>query len=122
MKTFKLVAGILCCVLCVLVMLQSCAAGVSNALADNGEVSGSAGFLVAILLLTGGIVMIATRNSVKKGGSIAGAIIFLFAALLGFANAGTYSDLNIWSGLCFILGVINIIAAIKLKKHRTTEE
>lgn len=122
MKTFKLISGILCCVLCAIVMLQSCAAGVSNALTESGEVSGSAGLLVALLMLAGGIVMIATRKSTKKGGSIAGVIIFLLAALLGFANAGSYSDLKIWSGLCLILGIINIIAAIRLKKENTIEE
>ena len=114
MKVFKLVAGIICCVLCVLIMFQSCAAGVSNALAENGEISGSAGFLVSLLMLTGGIIMIATRNSQKRGGSIAGTVVFLLAALLGFANAGTYSDLKIWSGLCCILGIVNIIAAIRI--------
>ncbi len=122
MKTFKLISGILCCVLCAIVMLQSCVAGVSNALTESGEVSGSAGLLVALLMLAGGIVMIATRKSTKKGGSIAGVIIFLLAALLGFANAGSYSDLKIWSGLCLILGIINIIAAIRLKKENTVEE
>ncbi len=121
MKTLKLVLGIICCVLCAVVMLQSCAAGVSNALAENGEVSGSAGLLVAFLLLAGGIVMIATRKSTKKGGSIAGAIIFLFAALLGFANAGSYADLNVWAGLSLILGIINIISAITLKKVNNSE-
>ena len=122
MKTFKLISGILCCVLCAIVMLQSCVAGVSNALTESGEVSGSAGLLVALLMLAGGIVMIATRKSTKKGGSIAGVIIFLLAALFGFANAGSYSDLKIWSGLCLILGIINIIAAIRLKKENTVEE
>lgn len=116
MKTFKLVSGIICCVLSVLVMLQSCAAGLSNSLAENGEVGGSAGLLVAILLLAGGIVMIATRMRPGKGGSVAGAVIFILAALLGFANAGSYADLNIWSGLCLILGIVNVVSAVKANK------
>ena len=67
MKTWKLVSGILSCILFVVVAFQSCAAGMVNAIEDNGEVSGSAGIIVAILMLTGGIVSIATRKSKKKG-------------------------------------------------------
>ena len=37
MKTAKLVIGIISMVLFVLVAFQSCAAGLGNALADNGE-------------------------------------------------------------------------------------
>lgn len=67
MKVWKLVSGILSIILFVLVALQSCAAGVANTLEGNGEVSGSAGFLVAVFMLAGGIVSIATRKSQKKG-------------------------------------------------------
>jgi len=111
MKTAKLVTGILSIIISVFIMLQSCAAGLGNALAENGENSGSAGLIVAVLVLTGGIVMVATRKSEKRGGSIACAIIYLLAALLGFPNAGSYGDLKIWSGMAVILGVMNIIAA-----------
>ena len=115
MKTLKLVLGILCIVLSAFVIFQSCAAGVGNALAENGEVSGSAGMIVAIALLAGGIVMLATRKAEKKGGSIACIIIFALGALLGFMNAGTFADLKIWSGLCIVLAVINLLSVIKKK-------
>ena len=65
MKTWKLVSGILSIVLFFMVAFQSCAAGLGNALAENGEVSGSAGIIVAIMLLVGGIVSIVTRNGGK---------------------------------------------------------
>lgn len=39
MKTSKLVVGIISIVLSILVAFQSCAAGLSNALESNGEVS-----------------------------------------------------------------------------------
>ena len=116
MKIWKLVAGILSIILFVIVALQSCAAGLSNALQENGEVSGSAGLIVAILMLTGGIVSIATRKSVKKGGNIALIILFGLAALVGFANYGSYSDLAIWSGWCLINAVLALIAIITGKK------
>ena len=67
MKTGKLVIGILSIVLFLLVALQSCAAGLGNTLADNGEVSGSAGFLLALGLLVAGIINICTRKGGKGG-------------------------------------------------------
>ena len=80
MKTWKLVSGILSIVLFVFVSFQSCAAGVANTLENNGEISGSAGFIVAVGMLAGGIVSIATRKSEKKGGNIALILLFGLAA------------------------------------------
>lgn len=37
MKVAKLVSGIISIVLCPLVLFQSCAAGVGNAMAENGQ-------------------------------------------------------------------------------------
>lgn len=117
MKVWKLVSGILSMILFVLVVFQSCAAGVANALSDNGEVSGSAGIIVAILMLAGGIVSVATRKSELKGGNIALIILFGLAALIGFANYGSYSDLAIWSGWCLINAVLAVVALITGKKE-----
>lgn len=46
MRTWKLVAGILSIVLFFVVALQSCAAGVVNAMEANGGSSGSIGVVV----------------------------------------------------------------------------
>ncbi len=118
MKTWKLVSGILSIILFAFVAFQSCAAGMSNALEENGEISGSAGIIVAILLLTGGIVSIATRKSSGKGGNIALIIIFGLAALLGFAGHGSYSDLVIWAWWCLINAVMAVVAIIKNGKKK----
>lgn len=67
MKTTKLVLGIISIILFVFVTLQSCAAGVANTLENNGEVSGSAGLILAFCLLIAGIVGIATRNGKNAG-------------------------------------------------------
>ncbi len=122
MKTFKLVAGILCIVLSVLIMFQSCAAGAVNTISESDEISGSAGFITAIMFLAGGITMIATRNSERKGGAIASIILFLLGALVGFANVGTYSDLKVWSTICVILAIINLIPIIWKKKDKKKDE
>lgn len=121
MKVWKLVSGILSIVLFAFVSLQSCAAGVANSLEGNGEVSGSAGIIVAILMLVGGIVSICTRNSSKKGGNIALIVLFGLAALMGFSNYGSFSDLAIWSGWCLINAVLALIAIITGKKKGKDE-
>ena len=85
MRVWKLVSGILSIILFAVVMFQSCAAGVVNALEDNGGISGSVGVIVGILMLAGGIVSIATRNKTGKGHDI---------ALLYFSDLPLYSDLQ----------------------------
>lgn len=117
MKVWKLVSGILSIILFVLVAFQSCAAGVANSLEQNGEVSGSAGLLVAILMLAGGIVSIATRNSIKNGGNVALIVLFGLAAIIGFTNYGSYSDLVIWSGWCLINAFFALIALFTHSKN-----
>lgn len=116
MKVWKLVSGILSIVLFVFVSFQSCAAGLSNSLEANGEASGTAGIMVAVFMLAGGIVSIATRKAQGKGGNIALIILFGIAALVGFTNYGSYSDLAIWSGWCLINAVLAVIAMITGKK------
>lgn len=115
MKTWKLVSGILSIVLSMFVLFQSCAAGLGNTLENNGEVGGSAGLLVAILLLAGGIVSIATRKG-GKGGSIALIVMFGLAALAGFMMAGSYADLYIWAGWCLICALFGLAALIRSGK------
>ena len=121
MKIWKLVSGILSMILFIFVTLQSCAAGLSNALEENGEVSGSAGLIVAILMLAGGIVSVVTRKSKKKGGNIALIVLFGLAALIGFANFGSYSDLAIWSGWCLINAALAVVAMFLGKKKNSVE-
>ncbi len=122
MKVWKLVSGILSIILFVIVTFQSCAAGLSNALEANGEVSGTAGVMVAVLMLAGGIVSIASRKAKGKGGNIALIVLFGLAALVGFANYGSYSDLAVWSGWCLINAVLAVVAILTGKKSNAKEE
>lgn len=112
----RLSIGIISIVLFLFISLQSCAVGLGNALSDNEEVSGSAGFLLALCMLISGIIGISTRNSQSKTGAIIVGVIYLFGALIGFCNVGTYSDLQIWSFLTLCFGVFFIICAIRTKK------
>lgn len=115
LSTWKLVSGILSMVLFLLVSFQSCAAGLGNAIMNNGESSGSGGIVLAILMLSGGIVSVSTRKSMGNGGNIALIVLFGLASLIGFATAGSYTDLNVWAFWCLINAVLAIVAMIKGK-------
>lgn len=92
MKTWKLVSGIISIVLSVFVVFQSMMAGLANALEANEQSSGSAGLVVSICMLCGGIVSIVSRKNNSKGTNIALIILFGLATLTGFVLAGNYSD------------------------------
>lgn len=116
MKTWKLISGILSIVLAAFVLFQSMAVGLGNSLSENGETSGSAGFLVAILLIAAGITAIVVRKSVKKGAHIALVIMYGLAAITGFTMAGSYEDLKIWAAWCLICAILAVVAIFKSKK------
>lgn len=97
MKTWKLVSGIISIVLSVFVVFQSMMAGLANALEESGQSSGSAGLVVSICMLCGGIVSIVSRKNNSKGTNIALIILFGLATLTGFVLAGNYSDLHLVS-------------------------
>ena len=120
MKTARLVIGIISIVLFVLVSLQSCAAGIGNALAENGEVSGSAGFLLALCMLVAGIVGIVCRKN--KVGSIVAGCFYAFGGLIGITNVGSYADLQIWSVLSFIFAVVFVLTGILQKGNKPRKE
>lgn len=114
MKTWKLVSEIISIVLSVFVVFQSMIAGLANALEESGQVSGSAGLVVSICMLCGGIVSIVSRKNNSKGTNIALLILFSLATLTGFVLAENYSDLfGIWSAWCLINAVLAFISLRK---------
>lgn len=114
MKISRLVIGIVSIVLFILVMFQSCAAGVVEALEEDEESTASgAGVIVAFLLLITGIVAICTRKSIA-GGFICG-VLYALAGIIGLAGHGMYEDLIIWSILCLIFAVVFIVESIVMK-------
>lgn len=88
-------------------------AGLVNALEESGQSSGSAGLIVSICMLCGGIVSIVSRKNNSKGTNIALLILFSLATLTGFVLAGNYSDLYIWSAWCLINAVLAFISLRK---------
>lgn len=115
----RLVIGIISMVLFIFISLQSCVVGLGNAIADNDEVSGSAGFLLALCMLIAGIVAVAGRKS-KKASIVAGCI-YAFGGLIAIANVGSYGDLIFWSILSFVFAAVFIITAIRQKEDIPTE-
>lgn len=113
MEGWKLVSGIISMVLFIVIEFQSCAAGVVNALEDNGGSSGSVGFICGILILAGGIISVASRKAIGNGGNVALIILFGLAALIGFAGYGNYSDLVVWSVWALINVILAIVALVK---------
>ena len=111
MKTAKLIVGIISIVLSLLIGLQSCAAGLGTALSSNGEISGTAGILLAIAFIIAGIIAVCTRNG-GKGGYVSAAFYVIFG-LIALISAGSYADLNIWAVLSMIFGVICAVATRK---------
>lgn len=106
MKIAKLVLGIFSIIFSVLVLFQSCAAGVVDAV--QGTSAGTTGLIVGILMLASGIVNIVTRNS--KGGAIACIIMFALAGLIGLTMYDYYEDLQVWGGFCLIVCAVNAIS------------
>lgn len=115
MKTAKLVIGIISIILFLIIVIQSCAAGIGNAISNNGESSGSAGVFVAICMLVAGIVGICTRKGFA-GGIVSGCF-YLVGGLIGIANYGSYGDLKIWSVLSFIFAAVFILGSVLTKKR-----
>jgi hypothetical protein len=112
MKTAKLTIGIISIVLALIVLFQSCAAGIGSTLANNAkDTSGGAGVFVAILLIVAGIIGIAARAS--KGGTIAATIVYAIAGITGVATTGIFKDLLVWGILSFIFAVIFAISIFK---------
>ena len=115
MRVWKLVSGILCMVFFCVVTFQSCATNVVNTVqANTKDTSAAGGVFLGILMLAGGIISVATSKG-GKGGHIATFVVFLLAALIGFANQGTFKDLVIWSAWCLICAVLAVIGLLRSK-------
>lgn len=112
----KLIIGIISLVLFPIIGLQSCAAGVYNAVAANNEASGSFGFIVGLNLMISGIIAIAARKSIKKAPWIVAAVLLWLNYFYGKVFRGSFSDLVIWGFLSFAIGVFYLFSIPRTKK------
>lgn len=111
MKNTKLILSIISMVLFVIIALQSCAAGFSNALEDNGELGGTAGIILGICMVVAAIVGMVTRKGGKGGAFTAGGF-YLVGAIIGYVNAGSYADLKVWATVSLAFGIVFIVGTI----------
>lgn len=105
-QTSRLVIGIISCCLFFVIMLQSCAVGVSNALVNEGESSGTFGFLLSITMLISGILCIVMRKKESKISYILPICFYTFGSLLSAVGGGSYSDLFVWCSLGILFASI----------------
>lgn len=121
MRVTKLIIGIASMVLFLFITLQSCATGVVNVLEGNEtDTSGAAGVMLAVSMLVAGIVGVSTRSS--KGGGITAGVFYVVAAIIGFVNLGTFSDLIVWSVLSMAFGLFFIIGSALMKQTKAAAE
>lgn len=120
MKILRMVIGIICCVLFAFIMLQSCVAGVGNAIEDNGELSGSAGFILDIFMLIGGIIAIAGRKN--KAATIVAAVFFVIAGIIGISSkSSSFKDLAVYGYMNIVFAVLFVISIFIDKKKKTEQ-
>lgn len=122
MKTTKLIIGIISMVLFCVIAFQSCAAGIYNAIDDNDEISGTAGFFLAVCLLIAGILCVVMRKGISGGFVASG--FYLVGGLVGLLCFGTFADLQIWSVISLILGGFFLISSIVMlcRKNKNTTD
>jgi len=120
MVTWKIVSGILSIVFSFVMFFQSCAVNaLQNISREFGtgseeEIGGSAGVLVALLMLAVGITSVVGRRS--RGVNIAIMILCGIGMIFGFSMAGEYTDLIIWTCWLAVLFVMALIALLRFKK------
>lgn len=96
--------GLLSIMISIIVGLQSLMAGLANTLSDNGETGGSVGILLSFILLTAGVILLASKGA--KGMLTFSMIFYLLGGLLGMIGAGSYKDLVIWSAISLLFALL----------------
>ena len=115
MKTARLVIGILSMVLFLIIMFQSCAAGIGEALTGSEEGSGGTGTFVALMILVAGIIGVCTRKGVA--GAFVSAGFYTVAGIVGISSIGSiFADLVIWGIVSLIFAVIFVFGGILTKR------
>lgn len=119
MKTARLCIGIISMVLFVLIMFQSCTAGIGGAFSDK-ESGAALGSILAWIMLFAGIIAVSTRHSTV--GAYITATFYIIASIISFCTINTlFFGVGIWWGiLSLIFTIIFICSGIYTKKKSTT--
>ena len=115
MKTARLCISIISMVLFLVIMFQSCAAGIGEALTGDDGGGASSGMFVAFLMLIAGIVGICTRKSVVGAYVTAG--FYALGGIVGISSIGSiFGDLVIWGVVSLIFAAVFVLGGILTKK------
>ena len=108
-KIPRLILGIVSILLSLLIAVESGAAGLINVLSGNEELSGTAGFILAICFFVAGIITICLKGQKFKAAFLTPAGFYIIGAFLAAANVGTYTDLVIWAILSGVFGSLLLL-------------
>ena len=119
--TMRLIIGILSILISIIVGLQSCAAGLGEALADSKSSGGAAGMILGFFMLAAGIITVAARKT--KGGTITSIVIYVIGGIVAAVNKSEiYGDLIVWTVLSFIFAVLLIISLFMANKNNENNQ
>ena len=121
-STGRLVLGIISILIFLFMTFQSCVVGTLNVLAETNDTGGTQGIMTGLCYLIAGIVGVASRNSLSKGGPMAAAIIYWLGAVCTIGGSAVYGDLAVWGVFAAILGFIFMLCAIKTTGELKTNE
>ena len=121
-STGRLIIGILSIVLFFAMIFQSCVVGTLNVISSSGDTGGTQGLFAGLFILVAGIVGVATRNSLSKGGPIATGIIYWIAACCTIGGSEVYGDLMIWGILAAVFGFVFVFCGIRTTGEINTNE
>ena len=113
MKTARSVLGVISIALYGAVISWLYTAKTGNAAVNNEEINGPANIAFAFLFLFAGIAGVSGRDCKKV--SIITGVFYMSGGVIGGMNAGSFSDLKIWSILAFALGLFFVISGIAQK-------
>lgn len=111
MKIWKLISGILSICISLINLLQACVGGCASSFTQDNElkVSMIIGFIVAVMIMGGGIHSIATMNKkglLQKDANVEIIEIFGIAMVLAFYGSNNYPDLKIYAYWCLICALV----------------
>lgn len=122
MKVTKLILGIIIILIALLIFSTAKILLIGNALSDNTDDGYLSGFLVAPLMIAGGIIMIVTHKHIGHGGDIAGLVIFVISTLICQTMAGDWVDMSgFYKWLNLFYAIFNMIKIIIPHKNKSDE-
>ena len=106
MKVWKILSGIISCMVAIVVAIQAFTMDIIHILSEYADPCGVFGIILAVLLLAGGIISITTCKAEGSGGNIALILIFTTAFVIGLFKMTDYPDLIIWAWWGFVCVIV----------------